>query len=701
MKDHPSYRILDLLGESSSTRVYQAWDDSPLQREVAIKMLRDDQAEKPQVRKTFWERVKVMSNLRHDRLLPVYSIDTERDWVILELADGSAATRLAAGKVPASDVASFVAQAAEGLQALHASGRLHGQIKPTNLLLYKSGRLKLADPGALIDGDLQLTPGGEKYLAPELADPDRWGKKAPGPQLDFYTLGFCALEMLAGPEFESLIPGMNGSGADKASLWWKWHASADDPRAIVAKVLPTQGHPLRTTLEKMLAKRVEERPKDAAEIIAMIGAGAVPPELRVEASPHPASSEAVRPPPQELEARITPIPTASSRGSVTGGSSRSTTSRPPTQAATESTLGSTPRAAVSHPGRMKWIAASVSGILVTGLAAFFLAPAPEHTIRVVLPKGTGPAEVSVDGKPASLAENAFRVRIGKGVKVGIGIVAKGCKPLQKGEYTRAELEKLGFSLRLEPEPIVKTVVIDAPAGTGPPLVKIDGKDVPVVDTTFSISLLPEQKTRISVEAEGCEPFPERAYSIADLDTAGNRLKLIAKPVTYTIRLGVPEGVGPVKVLADGKPVEVKDGAVAVSLLPSQTVWLAVDAEGCDPIPSKEYTRSEFADPTFRLSLVRKQPVPVDHVVRVEVPDGASSPKVTVNGAEMPLENNAFHVALVPEQVVRIGLTAEGCEGIASADYTLADLEKSGFVFSLTKQKPASESSGDLTEDLLF
>jgi hypothetical protein len=94
MKDHPSYRILDLLGTSPTTEVHRAWDDSPLQRDVAIKMLRGDAAAVEHVRRQFWERVKAMADLRHERLLPVFSTDTERDWVILELADDNAAARL-------------------------------------------------------------------------------------------------------------------------------------------------------------------------------------------------------------------------------------------------------------------------------------------------------------------------------------------------------------------------------------------------------------------------------------------------------------------------------------------------------------------------------------------------------------------------------------------------------------------------------
>jgi serine/threonine protein kinase len=285
MKDHPSYRILDLLGTSPTTEVHRAWDDSPLQRDVAIKMLRGDAAAVEHVRRQFWERVKAMADLRHERLLPVFSTDTERDWVILELADDNAAARIARGPVPAGEVQSYLAQILEGLEALHAKGRLHGRIKPSNLLLYKSGRLKIADPGALVDGDLQLVPGAEKYLAPELADSTgRFGAGRPGPGLDLYGAAFCALEMLAGPKFDGMFPGMTAGGADTAALWWKWHASAADPRELVDKLVPASAGRLREALRSMLAKPVAERADSARAVLDTLGTAAIPEEIRVDAA---------------------------------------------------------------------------------------------------------------------------------------------------------------------------------------------------------------------------------------------------------------------------------------------------------------------------------------------------------------------------------------------------------------------------------
>jgi serine/threonine-protein kinase len=333
MKEHPNYRILEKLGESVWTEVYRAWDDSPLQRDVAVKMLKDEHVAVDHLRRQFWERVKAMSDLRHERLLPVHSTDTERDWVILELADESVATRVAREAVAVGEVQSWLAQALEGLQALHARRRLHGQIKPANLLLYRSGRLKLTDPGALIDGNLQLVPGGEKYLAPEVADTTgRFGAAEPGPQLDFYVLGFCALEMLAGPGFDPLFPGMTAGGADTASLWWQWHASDADPRGLVGRLVPPSAGRLRTALEMMLAKRVSDRVATAGELLERLGTAAIPDAIRADAaSAPPAAPVPARP--FEIDARdalLSAIPVGQAQPPRTAARPSADASRPST-----------------------------------------------------------------------------------------------------------------------------------------------------------------------------------------------------------------------------------------------------------------------------------------------------------------------------------------------------------------------------------
>lgn len=357
MKEHPHYRVLELLGESPRTVVHRAWDNSPLQRDVAIKMLREEAAAVEHIRREFWERVKALADLRHERLLPVFSTDAERDWVILELADDNAAARLARGPVPPREVQSFLAQLLEGLEALHAKGRLHGQVKPANLLLYKSGRLKLSDPGALVDGDLQLVPGGERYLAPELADTSgRFGSGRPGPQLDLYGAGFCALEMLAGPKFDGLFPGMTAGGADTAALWWKWHASEADPRELIDSLVPAAAGPLRQALGKMLAKRVAERAGSAREVLDLLGTAAIPEEIRVDApppAPAPAAVEgAARP------ARVSEIRYDQAAGGAPKNSASADTTRP---------VSAGPRRDWRFPAA---VAAVALALLLTGITAW-------------------------------------------------------------------------------------------------------------------------------------------------------------------------------------------------------------------------------------------------------------------------------------------------------------------------------------------
>jgi hypothetical protein len=144
-----------------------------------------------------------------------------------------------------------------------------------------------------VDGDLQLVPGAEKYLAPELADASgRWGAGRPGPGLDLYGAAFCALEMLAGPKFDGLFPGMTAGGADTAALWWKWHASAADPRDLVDSLVPAPAGRLREALRSMLAKPVAERAASARAVLDALGTAAIPVEIRVDAAPVVAAAAA-------------------------------------------------------------------------------------------------------------------------------------------------------------------------------------------------------------------------------------------------------------------------------------------------------------------------------------------------------------------------------------------------------------------------
>ena len=118
----------------------------------------------------------------------------------MELVDGpSLAGVLAGGPLDAARTMDVVAQAAAGLQAAHAMGLVHGDIKPGNLLLASSGTVKITDWGISHAIDLvpttvtEIVTGTAEYLAPE-----RIAGAQGTPASDLYALGVVAYECLAG-----------------------------------------------------------------------------------------------------------------------------------------------------------------------------------------------------------------------------------------------------------------------------------------------------------------------------------------------------------------------------------------------------------------------------------------------------------------------------------------------------------------------
>ncbi len=281
-----SIDLLDKIGEGPWTTVYKAWDNGPLQREVAVKVLLESHSHQKYKREQFYERVRAMADVRHERLLPVFNTLEEQDWVVVELADESAASKIASERTPISEAKSYLAQGLQALSVLHAHGRIHGQIKPTNLLLYADGRLKVSDPGVIIDGMLPLTDGVGKYLAPELVEPEKFATGSGlGSQLDLYQLGFCILEMIAGAQFDSCFPGMTAGGADQASMWWRFHGSTEEFSGLIKKLIPSGESQFQSVMESLLRKAPNQRPSSAIQVLQSLGTAVIPEKVREVAGP--------------------------------------------------------------------------------------------------------------------------------------------------------------------------------------------------------------------------------------------------------------------------------------------------------------------------------------------------------------------------------------------------------------------------------
>lgn len=263
MNQHPAYELFEELGRGANTVVYRSYDLS-LGREVAIKELDENSRRDPRQRERFLREAQFLAQFEHDNVLRVYSVDPERGWIVMELMKGTLASIIAAGPSDPDLVRSVLKQTLEALAFLHEKDKVHGTVRPTNLLINDAGRVKLSEfEQTAVGGELRAPKGSKKYLAPELIKSEFGGF---GPPLDLYCLGFTALELLKGPQFDTLFPGTGKGAIDADIAWLRWHSSPDELPST-KKLIKNIPDDLANVLDHMLKKRVADRPQSAHAVL--------------------------------------------------------------------------------------------------------------------------------------------------------------------------------------------------------------------------------------------------------------------------------------------------------------------------------------------------------------------------------------------------------------------------------------------------
>lgn len=234
------YEIGDCLGEGGMARVYHAFDHR-LGRPVALKILTTTDPETP---RRMLREARAQARVRHDHVLDVYETGEldGRPYVAVRYAAGGTLGDLGDSASPETRVR-LVAQAAEGLHAAHREGLLHGDVKPSNVLVEETpdGDLQawIGDFGIAVElaeeGERAALAGTPRFMAPELrraARADRVGSaEGVDRRADVYSLGVTLFQVLTGE------PPPAGSGA----RWTGLHDAAPglppDLVAVVARCL--------------------------------------------------------------------------------------------------------------------------------------------------------------------------------------------------------------------------------------------------------------------------------------------------------------------------------------------------------------------------------------------------------------------------------------------------------------------------------
>ena len=389
------YRLDELLGQGGMAEVWRATDER-LNRVVAVKVILATHARDGHFRERFQKEAQLVASLDHPNILPVYDYGDEEGvpyLVMPYLEGGTLRDRMEGAPVPFPLAVAWIRQLGEALDAAHAAGILHRDVKPANVLVRKDDRLALADFGIakMLETSTGLTATGMVVGTPIYMAPEQAQGRPATPASDRYALAVLAYELLSGrPPFD---------GESALALMHQHVTAPAPPLSASVHGLPAGLDPL---FEKALAKEPEKRPATcrtfADQLLAFVPTGAGL-EYERATAPWPAadrtSPTVYEATPKRLAERATPRGAA-----LTSQPTISTAPRPSRR---------TFRAALAGIGAFVVLA---GGLLLSGRLS---RPAPEPTASVgAAPVATaaptsgapGPGAVRVEELPVPTAAPA-------------------------------------------------------------------------------------------------------------------------------------------------------------------------------------------------------------------------------------------------------------------------------------------------------
>ena len=361
------YRLVELIGAGGMATVYRG-EDLMLERQVAVKFLREPYASDPEARERFLLEGRAAAKLDHPNIVRIYDVGQDagnHPYLVMELVPGEDLKTMIRRSAPLSvpRALTVAREICSGVGQAHRAGIVHCDLKPQNILVTESGHVKVTDFGIARalqqdetdDGPVEVVWGSPHYLSPEQAM-----GRVPTPAADVYSIGVMLYEMLTGvPPFHD---------PDPAVLAMKHCREEPPPLTALNPKIPTG---LDWLVRKILSKEPARRYHNADQLgIALdsylsIGRDSTGPHNPVVEETPVIPMRMVA----EVSGELTPTPVTQAPAALPAGGSLGT--QPvPKAAGFDSTL---------------WMLIGVAAVAVIGLIPLWLFVYRAYTAPVVVP----------------------------------------------------------------------------------------------------------------------------------------------------------------------------------------------------------------------------------------------------------------------------------------------------------------------------
>lgn len=257
------YRLLVEIGRGGMGTVYRA-HDTVLEREVAVKVLHRHLAKDLDYESRFLEEARATARLSHPNIIQLYDAGRhEQDlFLVMEFLQGRTLGELLREqmRLPVDAALDIVRQAASALGHAHQAGLVHRDVKPGNIMIDHSRRIKIMDFG--LAHRTRDSEGGPLFGTLAYAAPEHLSGRTVDARADIYSLGIVFFQILSGTvPYDTLSP-----------LAYLRGITEGKPPKDLQTLVPNLSGDLSRTIQRMTAVNPDERFSTCTELLEALGA---------------------------------------------------------------------------------------------------------------------------------------------------------------------------------------------------------------------------------------------------------------------------------------------------------------------------------------------------------------------------------------------------------------------------------------------